>query len=45
MIFYFTGTGNSYHVAKEIARIKNIDYDEVIEVTLKNAKNMYKINS
>lgn len=33
------------YVAKEIARIKNIDYDEVIEVTLKNAKNMYKINS
>lgn len=33
------------YVAGEIAKIKNIDYDEVIEVTLNNAKRMYKINS
>jgi TatD DNase family protein len=34
---------NLIHVAKEIARIKNIAYDLVIEVTEHNARNLYKI--
>lgn len=34
---------NLTYVAREIARIKNIEYDEVIEVTSKNAKNFYRI--
>ena len=32
---------NLIYVAKEIARLKGIDYEEVISVTEQNAKNMY----
>jgi TatD DNase family protein len=39
------GTRNSSlyltHVAKEIARIKNVDYDTVIQITNENAKKFY----
>lgn len=32
------------HVAKEIAKLKNIDYDMVRKVTTENAKNFYRIS-
>ncbi len=31
------------YVAEEIARIKNISYEEVLNITMENAKNMYHI--
>lgn len=31
------------YVAEEIARIKNISYEEVLAITMANAKNMYRI--
>lgn len=31
------------YVAEEIAKIKNISYEEVLEVTMENAKKMYRI--
>lgn len=34
---------NLVYVAKEIARIKGVSYEEVVEVTRKNAKKMYSI--
>lgn len=34
---------NLVYVAEEIARIKNISYDEVVSVTCENAKKMYRI--
>lgn len=44
----FRGKRNSSlyipHIASEIAKIKNIDYNEVIRVTMENAKSMYKIS-
>lgn len=36
---------NLSYIAKEIAKIKCIDYDEVIDVTTMNAKKMYQIKS
>lgn len=35
---------NLPYVAKEIARIKNISYDEVIKITNENAKKLFNIN-
>jgi TatD DNase family protein len=35
---------NLIYVAQEIARIKKIDYEEVLEVTEQNARKMYGIN-
>jgi len=34
---------NLVYVAREIARIKNVDYQEVVDVTCNNAKAMYRI--
>lgn len=34
---------NLVYVAEEIAKLKNMDYDEVVEITEKNAKRMYGI--
>ena len=34
---------NLPHVAKEIATIKDISYEEVIETTYKNAKALYRM--
>ena len=31
------------YVAEEIARIKNISYEEVLAITMENAKRMYRI--
>lgn len=36
---------NLSYVIEEIAKLKGLDYDEVIQITEKNAKTMYKINS
>lgn len=36
-------SANLVYVAKEIARIKNLDYETVIQVTNKNAKTFYRI--
>jgi TatD DNase family protein len=35
---------NLTYVAKEIAGIKGMEYEEVLEITLQNAKKMYRIN-
>lgn len=32
------------HVAKEIAKLKKVDYDTVLKVTAENAKNFYRIS-
>lgn len=34
---------NLVYVAKEIARIKNVDYQEVVDITYDNGKSMYRI--
>lgn len=34
---------NLVYVAREIARIKNVDYQEVVDITCENAKTMYRI--
>lgn len=35
---------NLVYVAKEVAKLKNMDYDEVVAITEKNAKEMYGIS-
>lgn len=37
-------SANLIYVAKEIARIKNLDYETVVQVTNKNAKTFYRIS-
>jgi len=34
---------NLVYVAREIAKIKNVDYQEVVDITCENAKTMYRI--
>jgi len=34
---------NLVYVAREIARIKNVDYQKVVDITCENAKTMYRI--
>ena len=44
MIFYFTGTGNSYHVAKEIASVTNEKLVNIGQVAIQN-KVEYKLKA